>query len=561
MLRLIAIVIALFAALPALAQQVWLQIEARPNEALATERAQDYATRLDNVVGFRLGSGWYAIALGPYDAAIAPSALSQLRISGAIPRDAFIADGSAFGQRFYPDGALPVQSQAPAAPLPEPVASDETPAQARASERALTRPEREALQIALRWEGVYNSGIDGAFGPGTRRAMAAWQAANGYDDTGILTTGQRATLLGRYNDALASLNLSPVFDSRAGIEIDMPTGMVAFDRYEAPFAHYGAKTDDDVQVLLISQAGDAGSFASLYEVLQSLRIIPLNGERRRNRGSFSIVGANDEIVSEAFATLSNGEIKGFVLTWPAGDEKRRGLAMEAMRSSFAPVAGQVLPDDAGQGLDQRTDLLAGLEIRRPDAAQSGFFVDQRGSVLTAGGPVAACERITLNEDTEMTLASTAGDLALLQPKTDLRPISVARLAAGVPRLGSDVAVAGYSFGGALSAPSLTFGSLDDLRDLNGNDARQRLSMAAEAGDAGGPVLSESGAVLGVLLPRDNSGRELPADVHFAASVPNIAEFLGTAGIAAAAADAQATLAPEDLTRLAADFTVLVNCWN
>lgn len=561
MSRLFAVLLAVFMALPAWAQnQVWLQIEARPNQVQAEERARDYASQLDNVVGFRLGSGWFAIALGPYDAARAPSELSRLRIAGAVPRDAFIADGSAFGERFWPDGALPV-AETPVAPLPDPVASDETPAEARASERLLSRPQREQLQVALRWEGFYNSSIDGAFGPGTRRAMGAWQAANGFENTGILTSAQRVALLGAYNDALNSLAMAPVFDSRAGIEIDMPTGLVGFDRYEAPFAHYTASTDDAVQVLLISQAGDATSFASLYEVLQSLRVIPLDGDRRRNRTSFSIVGANDEIVSEAYAEFANGEIKGFVLTWPAGDEKRRSLAVAAMRDSFAPVRGQVLPDDAGQGFDQRTDLLAGLEIRRPDAALSGFFVDRNGAVLTAAGPVGSCDRITLGEDTEMTLAAQADGLALLEPRQNLAPIAVARLASSAPRLNADVAVAGFSFGGALGAPSVTFGTLDDVRGLNGEDTRQRLTLNAAPGDTGGPILTEAGAVLGVLLPRDDTGRQLPDGVQFGANVPSIAEFLGQAGISAAAADATDALAPEDLTRLAADFTVLVNCWN
>ncbi|MEL7345505.1 MAG: peptidoglycan-binding domain-containing protein [Pseudomonadota bacterium] len=398
MLRILAVVCTALMALPAWAQsQVWLQIEARPNQVSAEERARDYANQLDNVVGFRLGSGWFAIALGPYDAAQAPSELSRLRISGVVPRDAFVADGSAFGARFWPQGPLPViETQAPSTPAPQPVASDETPAQARAAERLLTRVQREDLQIALRWEGFYNSTIDGAFGPGTRRAMSGWQTANGYEATGVLTSAQRLALLGAYNDALASLAMAPVFDTRAGIEIDMPTGLVAFDRYEAPFAHYAASTDDNVQVLLISQSGDAASFASLYEVLQSLRVIPLEGERRRNRGSFSIIGANDDIVSQAYAELSNGEIKGFVLTWPAGDEKRRSLAVDAMRASFAPIRGQVLPDDAGQGFDQRADLLAGLEIRRPDAALSGFFVDGRGAVLTAQAPIASCGAVRAN---------------------------------------------------------------------------------------------------------------------------------------------------------------------
>jgi peptidoglycan hydrolase-like protein with peptidoglycan-binding domain len=87
------------------------------------------------------------------------------------------------------------------APL-EPAVVDETLAEARASEAALDRGEREMLQIALKWAGFYNSSIDGAFGRGTRASMSAWQDANGYTNTGVLTTLQRADLLAQYNAVL-----------------------------------------------------------------------------------------------------------------------------------------------------------------------------------------------------------------------------------------------------------------------------------------------------------------------------------------------------------------------
>ena len=71
----------------------------------------------------------------------------------------------------------------------------ETLAEARQSENLLIGPEREELQVALKWAGHYDGPIDAAFGRGTRGAMASWQSANGYEDTGVLTTGQREELL------------------------------------------------------------------------------------------------------------------------------------------------------------------------------------------------------------------------------------------------------------------------------------------------------------------------------------------------------------------------------
>ena len=62
----------------------------------------------------------------------------------------------------------------------------------KAKKALLTAGEREQLQVALAWAGVYEGGIDGAFGRGTRTAMALWQGRNGYEATGILTARERA---------------------------------------------------------------------------------------------------------------------------------------------------------------------------------------------------------------------------------------------------------------------------------------------------------------------------------------------------------------------------------
>jgi hypothetical protein len=112
-----AILIALGAILwvtTAAAQQLgWVQIEARPNEAQAVERAQAYATRLPNVNGFALPSGWFAIALGPYDRFTAEQELRRLRLEGAVPGDSFISDGRGFGRRIYGDGLTVIPNRWP----------------------------------------------------------------------------------------------------------------------------------------------------------------------------------------------------------------------------------------------------------------------------------------------------------------------------------------------------------------------------------------------------------------------------------------------------------------
>jgi hypothetical protein len=244
------LLVALIGVLPQKAQaqepDVWLQIEAHPNLATALDRAQAYSALFPETVSFRLGTGWFAIALGPYPADEAPIRLGALKREGQIPSDSYIADGAAYGAQVFPaGGAAVVAPETPDVVTPEPVAApepvlipDEDRQEARDSEALLTPEDRKDLQTALQWFGFYPGGIDGAYGPGTRNAMAAWQEAQGMaEPTGILTTRQRATLLAAWRDELSTFGFTEVVETESGITVTLPLGLVEFDHYEPPFVH------------------------------------------------------------------------------------------------------------------------------------------------------------------------------------------------------------------------------------------------------------------------------------------------------------------------------------
>ncbi|WP_212524440.1 serine protease [Actibacterium sp. MT2.3-13A] len=568
---------------PAAAQdRAWVQIEAHPTLREAQERARAYAGAFPDVNGFQMRSGWYAIALGPFTPEGALARLGDLRGDRLVPGDSYVSDGAQYTRQFWPVGAdrltaapaapavpaapaAAAPQQAPAAAAPTPVIlPDETPAEARRSEAQLTREEREELQQALQWEGFYESAIDGDFGRGTRAAMADWQAARGHEPTGVLTARQRHELVSGYRETLARLGMRTVTEARAGIQIDLPAGLVDFARYEAPFVHYEGKGDSGVRVLLISQSGDQGTLYGLYDIMQTLEIVPLKGRRERNSSDFVLTGQSDTLHSYTYAALSDGAVKGFTLVWRPEDARLMNRAARMMRESFVALPGAVLPDLAGEaGEEQRVDLMAGLEIRTPAVARTGFYVDERGAVLTTTEVLDQCARLTIADEYEAEVAARddALGLAVLRPRQTLAPLAHAAFQTATPRLQSDVAVAGFSYGGVLDQPVLTYGTLADLRGLNGEDGVQRLSLAALPGDAGGPVFDATGAVMGVLLARADGARQLPQDVSFAASVPAIADFLSVNGVTVEAAEPAAQIAPEMLALKAADMTVLVSCWN
>ncbi len=557
---------------------VWVQIEAHPNLGTARQRAATYASDLADVNGFSLGGSWYGIVLGPYLRSDAEQVLRVYRSEGQIPRDSYIVRSNVLGGQYWPPGVDILNRGTFGAPTPvvpetdetSPQATldlepaDETPSEARRSERLLTAQERRDLQIALRWGGYYNAAIDGAYGPGTRRSMAAWQGANGYETTGILTTKQRRQLMDQYNAPLISAGMQTHRDARAGLSLQLPLAAVKLDRYDPPFVHFGATGSvPEAKVLLISQPGDQKTLFGLYEIMQTLEIVPLEGTRDRRADGFVLEGRNNRFVSHTEVTLEDDEIKGFTLIWPTGDEERRQRVLATMQDTFQTTPGALdlrLSDSA----DQDIDLVSGLEVRTPRLARSGFFIDRSGVVVTTSDVVQSCTRVTLDKDSPadiVTLDDTLG-VAILRPQSALAPIEIGGFAAGTPRLRSEVAVSGYSFEGILGAPSLTFGTLADTKGLSGERELTRLALASLPGDAGGPVLDAGGQVLGMLLPEPDGPRKLPEDVSLAANATAIQDLLSRAGVRVRSPqNTGRTLDPLDLSRVAEGMTVLVNCWD
>jgi S1-C subfamily serine protease len=570
------VVALLFAGIARAQDQAWVQIEAQPTQAEATERARAYSAVFPNVAGYALSSGWYGIVLGPYGSEDAAVTLRDLRREGLIASDSFVADGRNFRERYWPDGAAPVAplpepdpvaevtaAEPEAAPLPQ--MPEETPDESRAAEAALTAPEREELQAALHWFGFYSAAIDGAFGPGTRTAMAAWQEANALTASGILTTAQRATLLAAYRAAMAELGLQRVTETEAGIEIDLPMAMIRFDRYEPPFVRYAEVDGSGVSALLISQPGDATTLFGLYDLLQTLEIVPPGGERSRGEGSFQITGRNDRIESYSYAELSGGLVKGFTLVWPVKDTAKMTRVLDAMKASFRPVGDRALdPGLAPMDAAQRDGMLTGLEVRRPTLSRSGFFITATGTVLTTVDVLQSCARVTIDGDLPMTVAlsDAQSGLAVLVPERPLAPPGVAAFQTAPERIGTEVAVAGYPYEDRLTSPAMTFGSVEALEGLDGEAGLKRLNLPALPGDAGGPVVDGTGAVIGMMLPRtQDAARQLPPEVSFSLAAARIEMVLKPQGILLGMAPAQGALPPEDLSRRARGMTVRVSCWN
>ncbi|PRY94486.1 sporulation related protein [Hasllibacter halocynthiae] len=557
---------------------IWVQIEALRSLAEGEGRARTYAAAgTPDVTGFRAAGGWYVVALGPFgDRAEARAALRAA--GGAVPGDAFVSDGDAYRQQFWPVGAQlaqaggagiapaegaegsPPPGEATAVPAPPAGASDETVEEARAAEALLTRAEREDVQRALEWAGFYTAAIDAAFGRGTREAMRGWQTDRGLAATGVLTTGQRARLMAEWNALFDDLGMERTVVREAGLAVDMPLAVVAPGGIETPFVRYVPSDGGVVQVLLVSREGTRAALGGLYEIMQALEIVPEEGPRVLREDEFEIEGTDADITSRTYARLEDGRIRGLTLVWPRGDD-RLDRVWARMRGSLAEVSDRVLDERRATPADEQdVDLLAGLEIRRPDRTGAGVFVDATGAVLTAEDVVAGCGTLRIDDIHEARVEWAEAGAALLRPEEPLAPPAVATFRQEPPRIGSEVAVAGFPFGGALGRASLTYGSLRDVRGLGGEPERDRYEIAAAAGDAGGPVLDGSGLVAGLLLPPGGGARTLPSGTWLGLDGRALAEALAAGGIAVRTGGDASALSPPQLAEAAAEMAVLVACY-
>ncbi len=565
---------------PATAQDgpAWIQLEALPDLARAEERARAYSASVDSMAGFRLGTKWYVLSVGPFAPVEAAGKLAALKAAGQIPSDAYITDGADHGAQFWPVGAAAAATEAAAqppadpaatsevapAPAPETAPVDETVEQAQASEAALSRDEKAELQASLQWYGFYEGKLDGSFGRGTRASMAAWQTAMGYEPTGVLTTLQRSTLVTNHRADEAAFGFTPTTEGEAGIEFSLPAALLAFDHYEPPFVHYTAKDGSTLRLLLISEPGDATTLAGLYDLLQKLEVVPASGERALQDNEFTINAASATTASFATARASKGAIKGYLLVWDPAQTDIAQRILATMASSFRSTGDLVL-DPGLVPLDDtvKSGVLAGMAVKEPKGVVSGVYVDGAGMVLTGADAVASCGKITLDGTIDAEVAATDAALgaAVLRPLAPAAPLAFATPSAQSTPAGARVLLAGYSLPKGLPAPVLTQGAIETTTGPSGEAGLLTLAANITPHDLGGPVLDDKGALVGMIFGTEVGGKSLPAGISLARDMASLSPLLAQAGVVPAAGDAAAApLTPDALNAAAMGMTVQVACW-
>jgi S1-C subfamily serine protease len=241
-------------------------------------------------------------------------------------------------------------------------------------------------------------------------------------------------------------------------------------------------------------------------------------------------------------------------------------AREAQAARIAPQIGK-----PGVDLDELT--LADIEAAttghndNPFGAKTGrssgtgFFVTADGYVVTNAHVVEGCDDpkvvCGLSEPiaAQVLARDAANDLALL--KVDFASDHVATLRAGV-RIGEEIAAFGYPLQGVLAAGgNFTVGNVSSLAGVKNDSRHIQISAPIQPGNSGGPVVDQSGNVIGVVVSKLADYTQ--QNVNFAIKVNVLSEFLDSHGVPYSTGANDNPLHGFELAGKAQSISVLILC--
>ncbi len=250
-----------------------------------------------------------------------------------------------------------------------------------------------------------------------------------------------------------------------------------------------------------------------------------------------------------------------VLELRSGNELRLGMLLPYARGIIELSRKPAQAAAGGQG---------GKQGASGGGLGTGFFVSSDGALLTNHHVVPDCREIWLRQ-TDGTTAllsriadDATNDLALL--RAQITPPAVAAFRDAAPlRQGDNVIAVGFPLPGMLSSgTTLTTGSVSALAGFRNDSSTMQISVPIQPGNSGGPLLDQSGHVVGITSSALEPGRIgsetiVPQNVNFAIKSSVARTFMEINSIAYKRAPSTAALSTADVGSTAQKFTVQIAC--
>jgi S1-C subfamily serine protease len=212
--------------------------------------------------------------------------------------------------------------------------------------------------------------------------------------------------------------------------------------------------------------------------------------------------------------------------------------------------------------DGKTALPAGSM-----SSGTAFAISQDGLLVTNAHVAASCAEITVRQfdgtttSASLLAADGTNDLALIKITSATPDFAQLRGAPEI-RQGESVIAVGFPLHDILSAgTNLTTGTVSALAGIKNDSRRFQVSTPVQHGNSGGPLLDQSGNVVGII----SSGIDKPVNgsmtqnINFAIKTAVVRTFLDSNGVAYKVVSSEKQLPIPEIGERARKFTSFVTC--
>lgn len=441
-----------------------------------------------------------------------------------------------------------------------------------------------ALQSALASQNLYAGSIDGQWGALSQSALDRWLQRH---RRGHFSTESAHSMAENYWRFLEAGNWGTYWVTQADISFHFPWAILT-NRVESDVFFLGWESPNGGLVVLVHFDDARGTLAlhdyflaetpartapylSINDGLAVTSIDRRDGGRTYLRSDWTgefygsvIVMASSSLLSEAnFLITSIAQGFGPRLDIPVRDFPFLDLTYEQVASPVQPEPNAPYP--------QPPDQVATAVAPAPSevvGTGTGFFVNP-SDIVTAYHVIRECALVTLSDGTVLSLIAEdqSVDLAVLSASRRSPHWLTLSPEAGA-RLGQTAHALGYPYSNILNTGlSLTSGNVSAVRDISGSESGFLFSAPVQPGNSGGPVLSSSGTVIGVVVSRlddlavlETTGT-LPQNMNFAASTLAIYDFLEDSLVILPAGEAAPFDLEDGLSSEMASAIVEIECRN
>lgn len=484
--------------------------------------------------------------------------------------------------------AAPLTVRAQAAPVP--TGTDDFGSRVY-DPKDLTKTERQILQDGLIWSGQYYGLLDGGWGPMTQTALNNWRRGKGLPLVPLLTETDIAGLFVEMLQGRDAVNWTfhndPVTNARIGYPAKHV--VVRADPKEG-VTHY---VGQDVQMTVARISGDVADVRGILDVLlaewrKEAAVTVSYRLDKPHRQVLSVDRGGRWTTYTRFDNMGDGRWSGFSLS-VAASRNDLGRLIAETSATFDPTGRGVLGNSedrpnlrivlarAGAGSKPppppamppaASPQIAPVTSRpptddtNPSGSGTGFVVRRDGILVTNEHVVHACRRLALQTGEAVTViaADSRRDIAVLRAARTFDSELSFRSDGNIDH-GESVRSFGYPYYGMFSTNlNISEGIVTALSGIGDDPAKFQVSAAIQPGNSGGPLLDESGLVIGIAVStmRTDKVTELtgvaPQNMNYGIRATLVQSMLLENGIVSRSAKADGR---KDLREIARSVTPLV----